>query len=124
MLPNSGTAYNTYIENDADGYGLTWSDKYEVEHVLLRGPNGCCSGRASGFGTQGWIHSGSWYSHYLDAGPTQGHWKVPQHFMHELGHALGLQHNFHGGVSGYQCDDCFDNDPNGLPCPSKEQAPT
>lgn len=123
MLPNNSTAYTTYVLNDADNYGLTWSDKYEVEHVFLRGPNGCCSGRASGIGMQGWLHSGSWYSHFLDTGPTQGHWGIPQHFMHELMHAFGLSHNF---VNCFYCppsgavdqpDQCADNDPIGQNAP-------
>ncbi|MBS1570369.1 MAG: hypothetical protein JST45_13155, partial [Bacteroidetes bacterium] len=125
MLPDNSGAYNDYVINDLDNYGLTWSDKYEVEHVFLRGPNGCCSGQASGIGVQGWLHSGSWYSHFLANGPTQGHWGIPQHFMHELMHAFGLSHNFmncfycpsSGAGSVYQCDGCSDNDPNGQDCP-------
>jgi len=121
-VPDADQQFETYVEQDNSGYDLTWSDKYEVEHMLLPGANGpgnCCGGRTSDIGEQGWILYAGWYAHYLQDGPTSYSWTIPGHFIHELGHAMNLSHNYIGAPYGV-CDSCQDNDaiPGG-PCPSQ-----
>lgn len=117
-VPDAATQYQDYVIDDASGYGLSSEDITGVEHILLAGQYGdlgCCGGRASWFGEQGWIVLDSWYEHFMAAGPTSFSWTIPGHFIHEMGHAMNLDHNYLSGG----CDVCSDNDavPGG-PCPS------
>lgn len=114
---DAGAMWTKYVVNDYDGLGITADDKNNVEHIFLSGSTGTGGGRASGIGTQGWISHVGWYPHYQANGAGSYSWGPVGNFIHELGHALGLTHNFHGGTAGYQCDACTDNDPTGLPCP-------
>jgi len=91
--------------------------KYNTLHVFIGGNYDIVGGRASGFGnkkyiaTVGWLYAfeGSPYAPYPLA--------CSRNIVHEPGHSCGLYHNFHGGTSGSQCDDCYDNDPPSLACP-------
>jgi hypothetical protein len=118
-VPNAQAQYNNYVVNDASAYGLTNEDIGNVEHILLAGEyegSGCCGGRKSWRGEQGWIILDSWFEHYLTFGFTSFSWTIPGHFIHELGHAMNLPHNY---TLNNNCDGCTDNDaiPGG-PCPS------
>lgn len=119
-VPNANSQYDTYVLQDASGYGMTAFDKEQVQHVFLTGsvtPGSCCAGRASAIGGQGWILSAGWYEHYLANGATSYTWSIPGHFIHELGHSMSLSHNYTGAYG--ICDQCTDNDfvPGG-PCPT------
>jgi len=115
---NAGTMFTKYVTNDFDNYGLTEEDKTERQHVLLKGGTSTTvGGRASGFGYQGYLHMAGYYMHLVNNGYGSWTWRLPGHLNHEMSHACGLIHNFHGGPDGYQGDDCDDNDPEGLPCP-------
>jgi hypothetical protein len=98
--------YTKYVTNDFDNLGLTADDKGSNLHLFLEGSTTSNGGEASDFGDKRWIRMGGWYNNYINnaAYGTAGN------LRHEIGHSCGLFHNFQGGGSGYQCDDCPDND--------------
>lgn len=111
--------YKEYVINDGDYYQMTDDDKYHVQHIFLIGMDSTKGGgrQVDGIGNQGCIVHKGWYNHYITYGSEGYGWGPVGNFIHELSHALGLLHNFHGGPAGDQCDDCNDNDPDDLPCP-------
>ena len=115
---DSYAMWTKYVLNDFDVYGLTNDDKYNVQHIFLSGSLGTGGGHASAIGGQGYISHIGWYPHYQTHGAGSYSWGITGNFVHEFMHACGLDHNFHGGPNGFQCNDgCSDNDPTGLPCP-------
>ncbi len=97
--------YNHVIQNRTD---LSVIDKEHTLHVImLPGGQSCCSGQASWFADKEWIvMRGYDYTFNWGASPVN---EVVGHFIHEVGHSLGLYHNFQNGQHGTQCDDCADN---------------
>jgi|GEM_PF-3303167 len=63
-------------------------------------------------GYKTWLYQTSPYNAYTAGG--DGPEKVKRNLIHELGHSLGLNHNFDT-----QCDECSDNDGSIDPCPDK-----
>jgi hypothetical protein len=107
--------YNTYIIGNPN---LNDIQKNHTLHLIVGGgnyPN--LGGAVPGLGTKKYMMlRGFDYAYYYhpQAPFPEGCAGV---IDHEFGHNGGLKHNFHGGGHGYQCDDCDDNDPSGLPCP-------
>lgn len=115
----SSSIYIKYVVNDYDNYAMTSDDKNNVQHIFLRGEDFSTGGgrQVGGLGMQGHLVHNGFYNHYLQNGFNSSHYGPVGNFIHELGHAFGLYHNFHAGSAGNQCDDCTDNDPVNLPCP-------
>ena len=129
LLIGSINAFNIYILQDVDGIGYTEDEKWNVEHIFIKGgtapdqqvggltyeihPNGAQNPFINGVGHHGYIRAGGWYSQYYNNGVGSNGW-VAANFVHELCHAWGLPHNFYPGG----CDACSDNDGVGQPCPS------
>ena len=110
--------FTKYIINDFDNYGLTSDDKYNTQHILIGNPTSSLGGRASDLGRKGWINEAGWYNYYQLYGSTNFLWPS-DNLIHEFGHSMGLYHNFQGGPSGYQCDECSDNDQTSGVCPTE-----
>jgi hypothetical protein len=123
MVSSGSDAFTKYVLNSYENYGLTDDKKYNVQHILISGNPTGGGGSTWGsngkpeIGSQGYILEVGWYNHYQAHGPEHYHWGPVANLIHELGHAFGLTHNLHGGKHGKQCDDCDDNDPDGLSCP-------
>lgn len=132
LLPNMNTnAFQIYVLGDIDGIGYTEDEKWNVEHVFIKGgsdpdqrvggltyaifADGSQSPYISDVGNQGWIRASGWYSSYINNGPGSFAWPA-QNLVHEMCHAWGLSHNYIGGG----CDPCTDNDATvGGPCPAQ-----
>lgn len=82
--------YDHVIQNRTD---LSVIDKEHTLHViLLPGGQGCCGGQASWFADKEWIvMRGYDYAFNWGATPVR---EVVGHFIHEVGHSLGLSHTF------------------------------
>ncbi len=104
-------AYSKFVVNNAN---LNDKQKYRTLHIILGG------GDYQHLGGSLMFHDGNLFITQNGVFKTyinSNHWAPSENLVHEFGHFAGLLHNFHGGPHGYQCDDCLDNDPAGLPCP-------
>lgn len=118
--PNSASfMFKKYVIQDEDQYQLSEHDKYNVQHVFLVAQDNSTGGgrQVGGLGHQGCLVQKGWYAHYLKFGANHAHWGSVGNFIHEMGHALGLPHNFQQENGRKQCDACDDNDPVGEECP-------
>ena len=116
VFGNALDAYEKYVVNNS---ALNTKQKDSTLHIILGG--GSCENvgghvlggshpyRSRYIAQNGVYHA---YNHEIP-----NHWVPAGNLVHEFGHVAGLKHNFHGGEHQSQCDDCYDNDPDELPCP-------
>jgi len=111
-------AYNRWVvnNNNIDDIG-----KNHTLNIIVGGNYNIPGGHVSDIGGYQYIGMRGFYAK-LDS-LNYNPWVCASVLCHEMGHSFGLNHNFHGTSPysnqsyGYQCDDCDDNDPAGLPCP-------
>jgi hypothetical protein len=108
-------AYEKYVRYNSN---LNSKQRDSTLHIILGG-GGCeiVGGHVPSlhpYKSKYIAQNGIWHAFNL-ANPN--FWVPGDNTIHEFGHVAGLRHNFHGGQHGLQCDDCTDNDPEGLPCP-------
>jgi len=79
--------------------------KNNTLHVIVAGTWETSGGQASGIGNKNFILFKGWYNRFED-GKAEGGYNT---FLHELGHSMGLHHQF-APHDCYQCKDlgCFD----------------
>jgi hypothetical protein len=115
----TGKAYYAYEKYVRYNSNLNSKQRDSTLHIILGG-GGCeiVGGHVRAghdqYRSKFIAQNGIWHAFNL-ANPN--FWVPGDNTIHEFGHVAGLRHNFHGGQNVPQCDDCTDNDPEGLPCP-------
>jgi len=95
-----------YIDNNKK---LNYRQKYQTLPIFISGNHTVAGGHAMGIGSKWYIAVRGYYHQYLSLPRTQAVEECGKNLIHELGHCLGLMHNFRGGPHGEQCDFCEDN---------------
>lgn len=88
---------------------LDYRAKYQTLPILIGDNYPVMGGHVSKLGSKRFVAMRGMYSLYERAGMESAVFECGRNLFHEIGHALGLNHNFQGGVSGDQCDECEDN---------------
>ncbi len=85
--------------------------KYNTLNIFWGGNSTGGGGAVWGIGYKRWLYQNSAWDMYY--GGLDGPEKLKDNLFHELGHALGLNHN----LIEKSCDECSDNDPSTSLCP-------
>jgi len=88
---------------------FTYRMKYQTLPVFLGANNPVVGGHSRGIGDKGYIGMRGFYNQYLTLPRDAAVMECARNLLHELGHCVGLMHNFRGGDGGDQCDPCDDN---------------
>ncbi|MFO7616698.1 MAG: hypothetical protein R6V75_05560 [Bacteroidales bacterium] len=95
-----------YVDNNKQ---LDYRQKYQTLPVFIAGNHPVAGGHSMGIGTKWYIAVRGYYHQYLSLPRAEAVEECAKNLIHELGHCLGLLHNFRGGPHGEQCDFCEDN---------------
>ncbi len=95
-----------YVDGDST---LSYQDKYQTLPIFIGGNYGVIGGHSRNIGDRGYIAVRGYYENFRTQPWAAAIDECGRNLVHELGHCLGLVHNFHGGPGGDQCDDCDDN---------------
>lgn len=95
-----------YVDQDTQ---MTYRQKYRTLPVFIGGNHPVTGGETMGLGDKGYIAVRGYYYQYISQGIEAATDECGRNLVHELGHCLGLPHNFSGGPNGEQCDNCEDN---------------
>ncbi|MFC2097413.1 T9SS type A sorting domain-containing protein [Bacteroidota bacterium] len=102
----SGYMDSVYVQNNPQ---LVFEQKHKTLHIFIAGNYHIIGGHVADIGDKRFIASRGIYHSYQN----RPEWKTlsssGRFIVHELCHALGLHHNFQGGPSKDQCDECEDN---------------
>jgi hypothetical protein len=95
-----------YVDGDSS---LSYLDKYQTLPVFIGANNPVVGGHSRNIGDRGYIAIRGYYEAFLRETFEKAIDECGRNLVHELGHCLGLSHNFSGGPGGDQCDNCEDN---------------
>ncbi|MCK5821478.1 MAG: zinc-dependent metalloprotease [Bacteroidales bacterium] len=95
-----------YVDMDTN---MTYRQKHQTLHIFFGGNYPILGGHVSLPGTKRLIAMRGVFSNFQHLGSDRAIFQCGRNLFHEIGHALGLEHNFQGGPSGDQCDICNDN---------------
>jgi len=95
-----------YVWNNKE---MDYIQKHKTLHIFVTGNYHVVGGHVANIGDKRFIATRGFYHVYKNRSKQIALSLCWRNIIHELGHALGLKHNFQGGTSGDQCDDCEDN---------------
>ena len=95
-----------YVDQDSS---LNYRQKYRTLPIFLGGNYSIVGGHNSLIGDKWFIAMRGLFSEYQNRPYHDAVRDCGRGILHELGHSLGLSHNFSGGAHGDQCDECEDN---------------
>lgn len=93
---------------DADSL-LNYQQKYQTLPIFIGGNYQVIGGHSRNIGDRGYIAVRGFYEKYLSLPNELSVDECGRNLVHEIGHCIGLSHNFTGGPGGDQCDECEDN---------------
>ncbi|MCX6224058.1 MAG: zinc-dependent metalloprotease [Bacteroidia bacterium] len=97
---------DVYVDGDSL---LNYQQKYQTLPVFIGANNQVTGGHSRNMGDRGYIAVRGYYENFLRQPLLMAIDECGRNLVHELGHCLGLGHNFTGGPAGDQCDNCDDN---------------
>jgi len=97
---------SVYIKNNSS---LNYEQKHKTLHIFIAGNYNIVGGHVGEIGDKRFIATRGFYNVYKNRDINVARSLCWRNLIHETGHTLGLKHNFSGGPSGDQCDDCDDN---------------
>jgi hypothetical protein len=95
-----------YIDGDSL---LDYQQKYQTLPIFIGANNLVIGGHSRNIGDRGYIAVRGYFESFLQQPLAIAIDECGRNLVHELGHCLGLSHNFTGGPGGEQCDNCDDN---------------
>jgi hypothetical protein len=95
-----------YVDQDTS---LNYRQKHQTLPVFIGGNYPVVGGHNSMSGNKRYIALRGLFSEYQNKEYKHAVYECSRNLLHEIGHALGLSHNFREGEHGDQCDECEDN---------------
>jgi len=95
-----------YVDGDTS---LNYQQKYQTLPIFIGANNPVAGGNSLDIGDRGYIAVRGYFENFLSQALPLAIDECGRNLVHELGHCLGLSHNFSGGPGGDQCDTCIDN---------------
>ncbi len=87
----------------------SYRQKHQTLPVFFAGNHPVVGGFTSNLGDKLFVAMRGCYARYLMLPEDEALEECAKNLLHELGHSMGLAHNFQGGAYGDQCDTCEDN---------------
>ncbi|MFA5815346.1 MAG: hypothetical protein WC865_06980 [Bacteroidales bacterium] len=100
--------YMRYQYVDGDSL-LNYQQKYQTLPIFIGANNPVTGGHSRNIGDRGYIAVRGYFENFLRQPSPLAIDECGRNLVHELGHCLGLGHNFTGGPGDDQCDNCDDN---------------
>lgn len=95
-----------YVDGDSL---LDYQEKFQTLPIFLGANNTVIGGHSRNIGDRGYIAARGYFESFNSRSLPVSLDECGRNLIHELGHCLGLGHNFTGGPGGEQCDNCEDN---------------
>ncbi len=95
-----------YIDQDSS---MSYREMHGTLAIFIGGNYPMVGGHVSQIGDKRYIAMRGFYAEYFNKDYHSAVYECGRNLFHEVGHALGLNHNFQGGEAGDQCDECEDN---------------